>query len=60
MTDFDELVSISDNSTLDDVKQQMTTKETDNTVVNKYDKAARDEFEKNLDNMPTPYRAKYF
>ncbi len=59
-TDFDELVSISDNSTLDEVKQQMITKETDDTVVNKYDKAARDEFEKNLDKMPVPYRAKYF
>lgn len=58
--DFNERVLISDNSVKDDIETQIKTKDTDNSVVTKYESKAQEEFEKNKNNMEHPYRARYF
>ncbi|MBQ7659693.1 MAG: hypothetical protein IJS26_02965 [Alphaproteobacteria bacterium] len=59
--DKEELVSLSDLTEPDaTLEENIKQKKTDAVVLEKYDKEAEEEFEKNMERFETPYRAKYF
>ena len=58
--DKDELIEISLNTKPEELQEKIKSQEANSKVVGKHKNKAQKEFEKSLESMIRPYRAKYF